>query len=340
MKFKLLISQQDAILLSMHQKGFAPLIVILGTLVILGIVGGGYYLGKTRVPKSQPPNLLTTSQTPKPTITSQPVPIESTDTSSISDSDTKKIQKKLENDTKSYIEVINQSPTNKNLFAYAAALKDYSVFGIYLYNNTSNQSTTLWKVAKSLVGRGAFYKDNLDLQFSPDGKSLFFNKTGTNLPSLMVLKIDGTIIYQSDSDLGHPTWLNNSSLLFLKSDTTAPFVFDINTKQTNTSNLPTNIYGLKSNSSGSRVLSYIPNPQPIDGCPTMDLLVFSYPEGIKIITIKNVWKGILATSWDDQSLNAYWVSDNTLAYREITGCKDQDIYPVPLYSDFKQKQLP
>lgn len=71
----------------------------------------------------------------------------------------------------------------------------------------------------------------------------------------------------------------------------------------------------------------------------MDLLVFSYPEGAKIATIKNVLKGILAISWD-QPLNAYWVSDDTLAYREITGCKDQDIYPVPVYSDFKQQKLP
>lgn len=318
----------------MNQKGFSPLLVILGIILAIGIAGGAYLLGKT-----QPQNSVVTSQTLQPTITPQSTPTELTNTDAISNSKINEIQKKLENDTQSYVEVINQSPVNKNILAYAAAPKDYSVYGIYLYDNTSKQSTILWKSTKSLAGRGGIYKDNLDLQFSPDGKSLFFNKTGTNLPSLIVLKTEGTIIYQSDSDLGHPTWLDNHNLLFLKSDTTAPHVLDINTKQTDTTNLPANIYGLRSNSSGSKVLTYISNPQPIDGCPVMDLLVFSYPKGTKITTIKNVLKNTLATSWN-QSLNAYWVSDDILAYREITGCKDQDMYPTPLYSDFKQQKLP
>lgn len=326
----------------MNQKGFSPLIIILGIFLVIGIAGGAYYFGKSQSVKPEvlpSPKSAVTSQAPKPTLTPQPRPTESANASSISNSNIKEIQKKLEMRPSHIIEVINQSPVNKNIFAYAGSSKDYSTYGIYLYNNTSGQSTTLWKVVKSLTGRGGFYKDNLDLQFAPDGKSLFFNKTGTNLPSLIVLKTDGTIIYQSDSDLGHPTWLNSNNLMFLKSDTAAPFIIDTNTKQTNTTNLPSNIYGLRSNPSGSRVLAYVSNSQLVDGCPTMDLLVFSYPEGTKITTIKNALKSISATSWD-QSLNAYWVSNDTLAYRIITGCKNQDMYPSSLYSDFKQQRLP
>ncbi len=54
------------------QKGFAPVLVILGLVVILGIAGGAYYLGTIKN-KSQPQNPTVTSQTP-----SSPIPNETT----------------------------------------------------------------------------------------------------------------------------------------------------------------------------------------------------------------------------------------------------------------------
>ncbi len=55
----------------LKQKGIAPLVIILGVLVILGIAGGAYYLSKTQIPKPQPQNPMVTSQTPQPTASSQ-----------------------------------------------------------------------------------------------------------------------------------------------------------------------------------------------------------------------------------------------------------------------------
>lgn len=53
--------------LSASQKGFSPLFIILGIILVIGIVGGAYYLGKAQNPKPQPQNPVITSQTPKPT---------------------------------------------------------------------------------------------------------------------------------------------------------------------------------------------------------------------------------------------------------------------------------
>lgn len=51
----------------MNQKGFTPIIIILGIVLILGIVGGVYYFGKNfvKVPVSKPQVLV--SSTPQPT---------------------------------------------------------------------------------------------------------------------------------------------------------------------------------------------------------------------------------------------------------------------------------
>lgn len=58
----------------MNQKGFAPILIALGIILILGIVGGTYYLGTLKnqqavsfgnKPQSQNPGV--TSQTPQPT---------------------------------------------------------------------------------------------------------------------------------------------------------------------------------------------------------------------------------------------------------------------------------
>lgn len=55
-----------------NQKGFSPLFIILGIILIIGIAGGIYYFGKTQSPKSQPKNLVTTSLSPQLTLSSSP----------------------------------------------------------------------------------------------------------------------------------------------------------------------------------------------------------------------------------------------------------------------------
>lgn len=51
------------------QKGFTPVLVLVGILVLIAVAGGAYYLGKSQTPKSQ--NQVVVSQTPQPASTPQ-----------------------------------------------------------------------------------------------------------------------------------------------------------------------------------------------------------------------------------------------------------------------------
>lgn len=44
------------------QKGFAPIIILVGIVVLAGVAGGAYYFGKSQAPKPQLPNPVVTSQ--------------------------------------------------------------------------------------------------------------------------------------------------------------------------------------------------------------------------------------------------------------------------------------
>lgn len=55
-----------------NQKGFSPILIIVGTVVILGIAGGAYYFGKSSFTNSKPQNIPVNSQA------QQPVPATST----------------------------------------------------------------------------------------------------------------------------------------------------------------------------------------------------------------------------------------------------------------------
>jgi len=57
------------------QKGFASILILVGILVITIVAGGVYYFGKSQVSKPQPSNPPVVSQTPQPTITTQPTSI-------------------------------------------------------------------------------------------------------------------------------------------------------------------------------------------------------------------------------------------------------------------------
>ncbi len=63
----------------MNQKGFSPLVIILGIILIIGIAGGAYYFGKSQTKKpeaSSSPNPMVVSQTPQPIITPSSSPDE------------------------------------------------------------------------------------------------------------------------------------------------------------------------------------------------------------------------------------------------------------------------
>ncbi len=62
------------------QNGFAPIIILVGILVIVAIAGGAYYFGKSQSVKQAAlpsPNSVVTSQTPQPTAVSQTTSIPS-----------------------------------------------------------------------------------------------------------------------------------------------------------------------------------------------------------------------------------------------------------------------
>lgn len=63
-------------------KGFAPIIIILGIVLLLGIAGGAYYLVKSQAPGPQPEKTATISPAPQvtafPSSIPTPTPVETT----------------------------------------------------------------------------------------------------------------------------------------------------------------------------------------------------------------------------------------------------------------------
>lgn len=62
------------------QKGFAPLIIILGILVILGIAGGAFYLGRSTISNPSPTPAVTSQITPPLNPSTNPAPTGSGET--------------------------------------------------------------------------------------------------------------------------------------------------------------------------------------------------------------------------------------------------------------------
>ncbi|MCL4365815.1 hypothetical protein M1437_01145, partial [Patescibacteria group bacterium] len=60
----------------MKQQGFAPILIVFGVLVILGLLGVSYYLGTIKSKPQQLQPVVTSQNTPQPTIVAQAVPDE------------------------------------------------------------------------------------------------------------------------------------------------------------------------------------------------------------------------------------------------------------------------
>lgn len=56
------------------QKGFAPILILIGILVIMAVASGAYYFGKSQTPKPQIQNPVVVSPTPQPTIVPSSIP--------------------------------------------------------------------------------------------------------------------------------------------------------------------------------------------------------------------------------------------------------------------------
>lgn len=55
-----------------NQKGFSLILILLGIILVLGLAGVAYYLGKSQVSKPQPLNQIVVPQTPQPSPSSTP----------------------------------------------------------------------------------------------------------------------------------------------------------------------------------------------------------------------------------------------------------------------------
>lgn len=204
------------------------------------------------------------------------------------------------------IELIAISPSDHALVAYTDYGKNWSDYGIYLYDRKTKNSKKLWFFNNPLIGRGAYYMDNLNMEFSPTGEAFFLNKTGTNLPAFFIFDSEGNLFYQS-RDLGHATWVNGQELLFLSAQSKQPMVFDIKSKNIYPSNLPGGLFHLKANKAGNAVMAFSLPKNALD-CNSFDLFIYTFPEGIQVKSISNV------------SLDASWKTRNSFTYNKVEGC--------------------
>ena len=223
------------------------------------------------------------------------------------------------------IELFDVSPVNNNAVAFTAN-ENWSNYGIFIFDRTKNESSRAWYYDSFISGRGGYYADNLDLKFSPGGKAFYLNKTGTNLPSMFIISLAGKMIYESDKDGGHPTWLNDNELLFLSADYKNPVVITVDEGKIEISNLPNNIMHLKANNSGSFVLAYYrPSQDNVSTCNEYEMAIFNYPEGQLKVKVDNVTLE-----------SAKWIDSLTVSYKILENCIDDDFgYPYPTTSPEK-----
>lgn len=85
----------------MNQKGFSPLFIILGIILVIGIAGGAYYLGRQNIFKSQSQNPMVTTK-PISTPSVQPTPTNASLSAIIDTSNWKKFTSKTEGFTLLY----------------------------------------------------------------------------------------------------------------------------------------------------------------------------------------------------------------------------------------------
>lgn len=206
------------------------------------------------------------------------------------------------------VEKIDISPSDSKLTAFLGHDKDWSRFGIYLYDSSSQSTKIIFEVKESTTGRGGYYLDNSALEFSPSGEAFFVNRTGINIPQFFIVDKNGNILYKGEKDLGHGTWTGGQKLLFITTVAEKPFIFDIATNQKSVSTLPNNIFHLKTNKSGNKIIAFS-LPKSALKCESFDLLIYLYPDGSLLKIIPNT------------SLLTEWLDNNSYRYEAVTDCK-------------------
>ncbi len=306
-----------------------PFISIISILLSLLIVGGGAFYLDRRSSQIKTSNQNTTVLSPTPTtiipsvLLTNTLTVTSTPTSKL---DKNKVKSEIENSTnpKITVEVLDFSPVDNSIVAYLGHDETWNKFGIYFFNSKTKSSTTVYETQK-IVGRGGFYMDNVALEFSPSGEAFFVNRTGINFPSFFIINSKGNILYKSDKDLGHATWVSGQKLIYLTSNNTKPQIYNISTNMSEITQLPDNIFHLKANNSGAIILAFsLPKIQM--QCESFDLNTFNYPDGTEIKSILNT------------TLVAQWSNQNSITYEKITGCKKNTGESMSEYSPIIEDQ--
>lgn len=210
-------------------------------------------------------------------------------------------------DPKMTIELIDISPIDNALVAYLAHNEPWNKEGVYFFNRGTKKSTPIYEKNEEIVGRGGYDMDNEALEFSPSGEAFFVNRTGINFPPFFIINAKGEILYQSDIDIGHATWVSGQKLVYLSSSE-KPQLYDINAHQSEISQLPDKIFHLKANGSGTKILAYSLSKNQLQ-CASYDLHIYSYPSGAELKFISNT------------TLGGQWSDDHVVTYQKVIGCK-------------------
>ena len=308
-------------------KKLSPTIFILIIMLVMVMIGvGAFYYGQQSIKTKNVSDkaVVPTSTTVLPTISTAAQPTVTNSGSKNVDKD--KIKTEIESSTspKMLVELLDVSPVDHSLIVYLGHNENWDKFGVYFYNSTTKKSTSIYELTGYLGGRGGYYLDNTDLEFSPSGEAFFVNRTGISFPSFLIISADGNLVYKNDKAIGNATWVSGQKVLYLEDGNSNPQVFNIVSKKSEVSQLPKNIFHLKANSSGSIVLAFsLPKDKLL--CDTFDLRLISYPNGSELKLVQNT------------TLVAKWSNDKSIDYEKVIECKKNTGESMTEYSPVTEK---
>ncbi len=166
------------------QKGFAPIIILVGILVIVAVAGGAYYFSKSQSVKPETtssPNPALTSQTPQPSAVSQTIPSPTTLSSNLDTASWK---------TYSYKNISFQYPNDWVVIFDSKVYGQPNGFSLHI----QNQNAAGYQPDELLISTSDDRKDlnnNNGYILSQDRK---FTQTNTN-DSFIQFNMSGTPIY-------------------------------------------------------------------------------------------------------------------------------------------------
>lgn len=305
-------------------------LIFIGIFVLIIVAFVSFYLGQQTKSPNQAlkptsiPTAIPTISKIKPTresATATPIPSptatqEQIDLAAIAEEISAATDPKLE------VEIADVSPVDSNSVAYIGHDEKWAQYGIYLFDRETKTNKAVVENTESISGRGGTYLDNVNIKFSPDGKTFFANRTGINFPSFVIATSEA-VLYKSDKNLGHAAWINSQKLVYITDTDTAPSEYTVSTKASKITSLPKGIFHLHANTTGTRIAA-LTLPKKDLQCETFDLKILDYPRGQILKTLANVTINIEQEK-------------NLISYEKVTGCKKNEEEAMFPYSPITQK---